>query len=157
MKRLIAFTTLSLLLVVPAGCSKVYKSGPRTITETYRPAYRQLPPEPVYSRLMWSHAPQPIPAATTQKAPYLQPVIQFEFPNSNLEEAIQALAQTMGYRWSLPKELSSRGVSVNQSGTVDEILGELGRQARVNAHVDHEQRVVFVVDGSTNPKLPGSK
>lgn len=157
MKRLIALTSLGLLLLVPAGCAKVYQSGPRTVTEKYRPAMRQLPPEPVYSRLMWSHSPQPIPAATAKKAPYLQPVIQFEFPNSNLEEAIQALAQTMGYRWSLPKELSSRGVSINQSGTVDEILGELGRQARVNAHVDHEQRVVFVVDETTNPKLPRSE
>lgn len=140
-------------LVVLAACS----SRPDVVvrTEYYPSAFRQNAPEPVYSRLMWSHLPQPIQAKADNDAPYLMPKISFELPNSNLEETLQALAQTIGYRWSYPAELGTRRVSVKRVGTVDEILSEIGRQAGVETELDHEQRLVRAYDRSMAPRLPG--
>ncbi len=146
------FTAIILSSVLCCSCSS-YKE-PEPIDEYYEVPFRQLPPEPVYSRLTWSHPPQPIPAPSQQKSPYIQPVIEFDFPGSNLKEAIQALAQTIGYRWDYPPGVASRKVSIKQVGTVDEILSEIGRQAGVRTQLDHTSRMVRVLHSNTSPQLP---
>ena len=122
--------------------------------ETYQPAFRQGPPEPVYGRVTWSHLPGPRPVREAKKAPYLSPLISIELPNSNLEEAIQALAQTIGYKASYPNEVRSRKISLKRVGTVDDLLQEISRQARVQAEINHEHRLVRVIDPTTVPQLP---
>ncbi|MCB0344393.1 MAG: hypothetical protein KDD66_04725 [Bdellovibrionales bacterium] len=148
---------LSAILVSSVFCCAC--SSPKElepVDEYYEVPFRQLPPEPVYSRMTWSNPPQPIPEPSQEKTPYLQPVIEFEFPDSNLKEAIQALAQTIGYRWDYPPNVASRKISIKRVGTVDEILGEIGRQAGVRTQLDHTSRMVRVLHSNTSPQLPGS-
>lgn len=144
---------LAMLLVQLAACFS--KPDPVVRMEYYPTAFRQNGPEPVYSRLTWSHLPQPVQKKADNDAPYLMPKLSFELPNSNLEETLQALAQTIGYRWSYPAELGERRVSVKRVGTVEEILSEIGRQAGVETELDHEQRLVRAFDRSLSPRLPG--
>ncbi len=144
---------IAILVLQFAACSS--SSEPVVRTEYYPTAFRQNAPEPVYSRLTWSHLPQPVQKKAANDAPYLMPKLAFELPNSNLEETLQALAQTIGYRWSYPSELGDRRVSVKRVGTVEEILSEIGRQAGVETELDHEQRLVRAFDRSMAPRLPG--
>ena len=121
--------------------------------QPYWPSVRKYKPQPVYSRMMWSHPPQPIPEQAEEKTLYLSPVIAFELPDSTLQEAITALAQTIGYRWDYPPQLADRSVSIVKTGSVKEILREVGLQAQVATELDHERRLVRVIDTSTIPQL----
>ena len=146
------------------ACSSKEPDGP--IVEYYYPAYRQFAPEPVYSRLSWSHLPQPIHPKSKDNSPLLMPTLAIDLPRSTLGEAIQALAQTMGYTWTYPQDVAGRTIAIKMTGSVDEILGEIGRQARVLTVLDNESRMVRVVtlagvgsgSGSITPeaKLPGA-
>ena len=122
----------------------------------YHSAYRQLPPEPVYSRVTWTHLPQPIRTKVRDEAPLFMPTISFELPRSSLEEAIEALAQTIGYTWQYPKQVGKRKIAIKMIGTVQEVLDEINRQASVHAVLDHDQRIVRVMDEATAPSLPDS-
>lgn len=135
-----------------SSCSSGTAGGP-TI-EHYKTAFRQTAPEPVYSRLTWSHLPEPMPTEGALNAPYLSPTVSFELPNSTLEEAVVALAQTIGYEPVYPVELASRKVSIDKVATIDEILADIEEQAGVFAEVNHQRRFLRFSDGSTQPKLP---
>lgn len=124
--------------------------------EYYQPAYRTSPPAPVYSRVMWSHLPRPIAPKARDTAPLILPEVQFEFPNSNLGEAIEALAQTMGYRWHYPSSVSNRKIQIRMEGTVEEVLREISAQANVQAQFDHKKRLIIVFDSNMIPRLPGT-
>jgi len=76
--------------------------------------------------------------------PLLMPVINVDLPNSNLAEAIEAIAQTIGYEGKYPPEVAEKKVSIKSEGTVLEILHEIGQQADVVAGLDNENRVVYV-------------
>jgi hypothetical protein len=125
--------------------------------EYYKTAYRQSPPDPVYSRLTWSQLPKPIMPKSTDNAPYILPTITFELPDTTLGEAIEALAQTMGYRWDYPSGLAKRAIHIRMDGTVEEVLKEIGRQGGVQTMLDHEQRLVRVMGEGVLPSLPESK
>ena len=151
MKRLMP--VLSLVIFAGAvSCS----SGPSVYVEPYHVAYRQAPPEPVYSRLMWSQLPGPIRPKSTAEAPLYLPVVSIELPNATLGEAIEALATTMGYRWDYPSGLARRPVHIKMDGTADEILSEIGRQGGVQTMFDHEARMVRVMGDGVRPSLPGT-
>lgn len=134
-------------LIGVCACSKSIR------TETYTPAFRQLPPEPLYSRVMISNPPQPIPSKSFKDTPLIAPIFHFDLPDSNLEEAILALAQTIGYQWDVPSRLAAKTVSINEKGTVDEILDIISQQAGVVTELDHERRLVRVIDDNTIPRL----
>lgn len=147
MKRAIAAIAVLGLL---SGCSASRPDPKTKITvQEYPVAYRQQPPEPVYSRLAWSHLPQPIRPKARDNAPLLMPVLSFELPKSTLGEAVQALAQTIGYRWSYPPEAARRPIAINMVASVDEILTEIDRQANVEGMLDHDRREVRVVEAGS--------
>lgn len=125
--------------------------------EYYNVPYRKFPPEPVYSRVTWSHLPQPIQPKVRDAAPILMPVLSFELPKSNLEEAVEALAQTIGYGWDFPAGAAKRPVRIRMVGTVEEILKEISRQTKVKAAIDHSRRLVQVFDTEIRPELPAPK
>ena len=151
LSRITALLTLGLLLIMPqVGCST---SEARPVV-FYRTAYRQSPPAPVYSRVMWSQLPEPIPPRASDNAPYLLPEISFIQPDSTLEEAIEALAQTMGYRWQFPPEVAKRPIRIKMDGTVEEVLAEIGKQAGLETQLDHESRMVRVLKSGVIPRLP---
>ena len=154
--RTLAIIFCMTVVVGVAGCSSSKKAGP--IIETYTPAYRQLPPEPVYSRLTWSQMPGPIKPKARENTPILMPELQFELPKSTLGEAIEALAQTIGYTWSYPSEAAKRPIAIKMNGTVEDILREISRQASVYSVLDHKERAVKVVSKSMlSPEAPQAK
>lgn len=125
------------------------------VVEYYEPAYRQAPPEPVYSRLTWSHVPEPIQPRNPDSAPLIMPVISFEMQDASLKEAIESLAATMGYRGEYPGELAGRRISIQMQGTIIEVLLEIGHQADAYTMLDHKERLVRVVPKNMLPHLPG--
>jgi hypothetical protein len=145
---------ISLLLGGLLGCSS---DEPLVRIEPYHVAYRQTPPEPVYSRVMWANLPHPITPRSTEDEPYLLPLISFELPDTTVGEAIEALAQTLGYRWDYPSGLGKRKIHMRMDGSVEEVLKEIGRQAGVQTMLDHEQRMVRVMGEGVLPSLPTSK
>ncbi|MBP9838300.1 MAG: hypothetical protein KBC84_06260 [Proteobacteria bacterium] len=153
------------LLILAAGVSTFTacsSSSPKYdkelyTVEYYKPSFRQAPPEPVYSRVMWSQTSQPIKPKVKENAPLLMPEVDIELPKSNLEEAIQAIAQTIGYTWSYPKEIGSKPVRLKMVATVDEVLAEIDRQTNVTTVLDHESRVLKVVNNSLVPQLTKSR
>jgi hypothetical protein len=156
MKRA-AVIILSVAILGLGACSSAKEpKGP--FIEYYQPAFRQFPPEPVYSRLTWSHLSQPIKPKVRENAPLLMPTMAFELPRTTLGEAIEALAQSIGYYWSYPPESAGRPVAIKMTGSVDQILREIGRQADVYAVLDHKGRMVRVVTGEMiNPAVPAAK
>jgi hypothetical protein len=142
-------TSKAILLLLLVACS-----APQPQPEYYPVATRRNAPEPVYSRLTWSHLPQPVKPKVGQDSPYLLPVVDFEMPNTTLGEAIEALAQSMGYRWDYPKSLARRNVRIRMSGNVEEVLAEISKQAKVSGAFDHNQRIVKVLDEQVVPRLP---
>lgn len=145
-------TILPLAFLLFCGCSSSVSREKKV--EFYPVAYRQLPPEPVYSRTTWSNLPAPIPGqARTDGSPYISPQIGANLYDSTLEEAIQVIARTIGYRWECPPAAAQRRVSVKQSGSVEEVLGAVERQAGVHAEIDRSQRVIRVTDSGTAPYL----
>ncbi len=147
--------------LLAAGCaSSGSDEGEKLVrVEYYDVAYRQSPPDPVYSRLTWSHLPQPIRTKTRDTSPIIHPSVSFEFPRSNLQEAVEAVAQTIGYNWNYPKGIGSRPIAIRMVGTVEEVLREIGRQARVVAVLDHDNRVLRILESAParpiQPTLPG--
>ena len=137
------------------GCSYT----PNTEIVKYDVTSRQTAPEPVYSRVTWSHLPEPAPPRARPRedlknVPLFHPVVSVELHQTSLGEAVQSLAQTIGYDWSFPKELARRKVRVKTVGTVEEVLKEIDRQAGVKSELDHVRRIVRVIDKKTEPTLP---
>lgn len=139
----------SLVLVV-ASCS----SQPTYKIVHYQPAYRQSPPEPVYSRIMWSHLPEPIKPRVKNESPLLMPEIFVELKDVTPDEAIEAIAQTMGYRWEQTVGSSSR-ISVHMEGTVEEVLQVIRKKSNIFLTLDHDKRLIRIANKSTTPRLPG--
>ena len=147
-----ALFSFGILFGIPGAvaCS----SSQPVVYESYSPAFRQYPPEPVYGRLSWSHLPQPNRPRARNDSPMFNPQISFEMPDAKFGEAVEVLAQTIGYRWHYPGSVGGHQVSVKMVGTVEQILEELSAQAGVRAMVDHETRMVRVLDERMVPTLP---
>ena len=121
----------------------------------YQPAYRQEAPQPVYSRLMWSHLPESIKPRSRADAPLMMPEVFVELKDVTADEAVEALAQTMGYRWENSGSASGTRISIHREGTVDEILGEIKAKTNLALELDHENRVIRLADKRLLPALPG--
>lgn len=121
----------------------------------YRPVVRQLPPEPVYSRLTWSHPPKPIPHEPEEVEPvYLPFSAQYEFKSATLEEALNGAAQSIGYEARYTKLIASRPVSIELEGTLEEFLKELCKQTGTVARISTYERWIELVDDAVAPGLP---
>jgi hypothetical protein len=132
------------------GCS----SKPMYRVVYYKPAFRQSPPEPVYSRLMWSHLPEPSRPKSRDDAPLMLPEVFVELKDASLDEAVEAIAQTMGYRWEYPDVTSKNRITIHMEGNVEEVLDEVRKQAQVPLAFDHEKRMIRLQDRTTQLKLP---
>jgi hypothetical protein len=122
----------------------------------YHVAFRQNGPEPVYSRFMWSHLPRPFKPKVPETAPYYLPVVRFDMPDATLEQAVEALAQAMGYRWQYPNGVAKRKVDIRMEGTVEAVLEEISTQAKVHGLFDHQERMVRIVETRMVPQLPST-
>ena len=142
--------TLGIGVLFIIGCS----SQPMYKVVHYQPAYRQSPPDPVYSRMMWSQIPEPIKPRVNDDAPLLLPEIFVELKNVTTDEAIEAVAQTMGYRWEQTVGSSNR-ISIHMEGTVEEVVQEIRRKSNVYLTLVHEKRLIRLADKSTSPRFLG--
>lgn len=137
----------------------LYKELKRPV-EYYSYSEKRFPREPVYSRLMWSHLPRPVVSKShnrdvrDNKAPLLSPELEFHMEEVTLQEALEALGSTIGYRVIYPNYLGSRLVSLKMSGRVDEIVRELCKQGQVMVRMDSKQRVISVLEGRREKGLP---
>ncbi len=132
---------LPLLALTLASCSSTEQP---VVVEYYPVSYRQLPPEPVYSRITLSHLPQPVGTKRAVSAPMLSPVLMVDLPHSDLREAVEALAQALGYRTEYPRGLLSRPVSIKMEGRIDQLIREVEKQAQVIIVLNHDERRVIV-------------
>lgn len=151
-KKFLLVLSCSLSISCSSGVAPRWDEVERS-TEYYRMPQRLNGPEPVYGRMTWSHLPEPVVQKNKDDAPLLNPRFSFEMPNSTLEEAVEALAQSLGYRWDYPKKVTGRKVSINMVGTVSEILGEICKQAHVQAEIINDTRVIKVRDAEVTPRL----
>lgn len=133
----------SLPVVLLLGACSLPKD--EVIVEYYKPAYRQLPPEPVYGRMTWSMAPQPIRPKARENSPFLMPNMVFTMPSAKFGDAVQTLAQSIGYGWEVDPELEGKRVAINTEGSVDEIAAVLEKQVGGSIYLDHENRIVRAV------------
>lgn len=131
----------ALCLLLAVGCS----TTPEVPVVTYEPAHQQLPAEPVYSRTRWSQLPGAYPVSSTKESPYFMPPLRVDLPNTTLAGAIGAVAKTIGYEQAVDPEVANRRVSLQRSGSLEEIVAEIGEQSDTITVVDHEQRVVRAV------------
>jgi hypothetical protein len=132
------------------GCS----SKPMYRVVYYKPAYRQSPPEETYSRLMWSHLPEPVRPKARDDAPLLLPEVFVELKDVTLDEAVEAVAQTMGYRWEYPEVTSKNRITIHMEANVEDVLEEIRRQSLIPLAFDHEKRMIRLQDRTTQLKLP---
>jgi len=155
MKAMIFASALALLAVSCTPTKSFDYVEPRV--EYYPVASRQAPIEPVYSRVTWSHLPRPVGNKSAEKGELYQPVIEFSMKNATLLEALEALSQTIGYELRYPTQYGSRAVSMELTGTVEEVLKEVSRQAKVEARLDHRRKLLVVGDFADSPALPASR
>ena len=138
-----------LALLIPS-CTLYTK---KVEVEKYQPAVHQLPREPRYSRVAWSHLPKPIVPAAETKGPYMRKAYVFDVPDSNLFESVTILATSIGYEAVVDEEIKNRQVSISKEGTTLEILEAICRQANVSSEVDDKSRTIRVFDRVPVPRF----
>jgi len=146
--RTISIIGLALLVVGCSG-SSVPPEPPLP------PITREAHYEPPYAATSLTQTPDTYPAEVSENTPLLSPTFDLQLRSASLSEALQALAQSIGYGVNVPASVANRRVSVVQVGTVVELLESVAQQGRVTAELDHDARRVRVYDSSTIPKLPG--
>lgn len=151
----VAFKASGLLCccALSVACSKPDRSELEPKVEYYTVTQRKTAPEPVYSRVTWSHLPAPLPSKKTEKSPLMLPSMAIDLPDATLAEAVEAIAQAMGYRWIYPAGIPTAPISISMEGSVHEILAEVARQAGVDIELDVENRVVRAHSRATAPQL----
>ena len=151
MKKTLFLSLLVSPVLLLSACSSNSKKAVEV--QTYRPAIHQLPLEPRYSRVTWSHLPKPVVPASETKGPYLRKVMAYEVPDSNVRESLTVLANSIGYEAVIPSELKNRKVSLVMEGTIVEILDAICAQANISAEINDKKRTIQVFDRVPDPRL----
>lgn len=139
-----------------SGCSSNTDTSIKIVQETYYPVRRQTPPEPVYSRVTWSHLPKPIGSVSNNKTVFLHKTTSYEFKKSTLAEAVDAVAQSIGFEAVYPKNIAKRPVTMKLEGSPDDALAKLCEQTNTSIEVDQSARKLTIVDKALVPTLPAN-
>ena len=131
--------------VITIGCAPQGKEW--TADEThrvFRPAIRQLPPDPVYNRLTKVYLPEVLPtkAEITTERPLVLPIIHLSLKEDSLDQAAKLLAQSARYNAYCSSSIASKKISLEVLGTIDELADEIAKTAAVKTVVDHINREV---------------
>ena len=149
------FACSLLLTAALSGCSSnTDATAIKVVQEVYYPTRRQTPPEPVYSRVAWSHLPKPIGSVSSNNTVFLKKSVSYEFKKSNLEQAINAIADNIGFEAIYPPDVAKRPVSMKLDGTPDEALAMLGEKTNTSIEVNQSARKLTVIDKALTPTLP---
>jgi len=149
----------ALIGVTLVGCATT--SGPEwqppKQIRTFSVAMRQLPPEPVYSRLRIVRPPEVIPNAprVDTQAPAVVPVLHLEVKDMKLDEVARVLASAAQYSSYCSSLVAQQTLSLNRLGTLDELGAEVEKAAQIRVIIDHAGRQVkFLAEHApTAPRL----
>jgi hypothetical protein len=146
--RLIMFTFMFGLV----GCNSMQSSSKNKAEEKFFGMQtRQLPPEPVYSRLRWVHPPQATGAQTPVRRASqtrIDPVFHLSVERVTLERLSQLLAEAARYDSYCSSLIADKIFSFNMLGTVSELAKAIEQEAGISAVVDHENRQIRFLSGS---------
>jgi hypothetical protein len=155
--KLVKLTIISAGVLGLVSCSSTPPPVDPHPLKVFPMSRQSSPAYPYYGKTTWVQADRPIPLKTKVKSPYIMPIIEFTLKNSNLAEAIEALSQTIGYEGLCPKSVAKTKVSIVMSGSIENILEEISRQAKVDIKVSYNDRTIQVVDSGMAPTLPSAK
>lgn len=133
------------------GCST-----PQPRTETYKVAFRQSPPQPVYNRLRWVRPPDVKPARglPQAEAPRINPIFHLAIDNGTLEEVSLALAAMARYQSYCSSLVAEKRISIQSLGTLDELADEVATLSGVHVVVDHPSREIrFLAQNYNAPQF----
>lgn len=152
MRILIKMTFIvSGLLIFLSGCSTPHYDK-LAGTKSYDLATRQLPPDPVYSRLKWVHLPEMYPSMmykASEDRPRYFPVFHFQINNRELCDAAVQLAGTARYSSYCSSLLKGERITLQALGTIDELAKKIeNSSSKVRVVVDHENREVRFLTNS---------
>ena len=160
---LFRFTLVGLIAITNSACSSSQKEfTPDKERKHFGVAVRQLPPEPVYNRLMLAYLPSPLPPRNISQSKSnltsmsrLSPIFQFDMKNSSLEQTARVLASLARYTSYTSSVIADRKLNLTALGTIDELGETISRKAGINVIVDHANREVrFLANGAPNPRRP---
>lgn len=136
-----------ILALALVGCSSKddYKPLP--------PSARQSPPEPPYVTVMEGRPPHPVPQTEKARLGMADKLIlKLSSTNKYLGDVATDLANQSGYRIFVVPSMSKRRVSIDSSGTIDDLATELAKNAGCKVSVDHIAKEIRFVAGTT-PRL----
>lgn len=119
---------------------------------------RKFAPEPVYYRLKTSYLPSPIPSGEvfSANAVPMLPTKTFKVENETLKNAGIQLGNEFGYEVYCASPLVDTPISVNATGTLEDILQEISKDKGIITSVNHEDRMIQFLVGF-HPDKPKSK
>jgi len=143
-------TAMSIMLLFIVGC---VLPKDRTIKrEAQLPpvaSARKFAPEPVYYRLKTSYLPSPIPSnqVFSSNAVPMLPRKTFQVENTTLKNAGIQLGSKFGYEVYCASPLVDTLISVNITGTLEDILQEISKDKGIITSVNHENRMIQFLVG----------
>ncbi len=133
-------------LLTSCSSSKTPETG---ALQAHRISLRQVPPQPVYSRVRFGLDPSPLPSRELPRsnADLINPIVHMELKNATLEEASSVLAAVSRYTSYTASTIAKQRISLNMLGTVDEIASHIAAEAGIKVVVDHDVRQVRFLTG----------
>lgn len=135
-----------LLLSSVAGCGETKPFSPKKQRLYYYHPSRQLPPEPVYNRVIYARPPEVLPqvdfALRTRSRASSRPRVYMSLVKAPLEEAAKILGDSANYHHYIAPSLTKRKITFSSSGTIDRLAQEIAGQEKINVTVDHENNEV---------------
>jgi hypothetical protein len=110
-------------------------------------------PEPVYNRMKTAYLPSPPPkdSLPSKNTPPILPMVRLMATNQTLDEVGRTLAEKSGYFFYCATPLMNRPVTIDRTGSIEEIALLLARHGNFVATVDHERKEIqFLVGLTTN-------
>ena len=130
------------LLVFTIGCSEAAKVPPPKPPIIYSVATQQYAQEPVYSRIRYVYLPEPIPSSSAPLGPEIPHQFNFKVKSVPLSKAAKILASLSSYDSYCSGSIADRRLTLQKTGTVDELAEAIAQQAQIRVVVDHQNREV---------------
>jgi hypothetical protein len=138
---------ISSLAVLLIGCSGETLQPADPAAFTY--ATRTLPPQPVYNRITSVRPPEPLPKRwkidsreTVSEGESDQKVQKYAFVADSvpLEEAVSRIAKQAGYSFYCQDSIARNIISIDVSGSLDDVLRGVEVKSGTQITVDHSAR-----------------
>jgi hypothetical protein len=145
------------LLVSLGACASSKTFDPNKDRKHYGVSVRQLPPQPVYNRLRLVYLPDPSPSSHDYQTSSLsiKPTFEYEMNDATLEQAARVLADMNRYSSYTSSIIANNKITLATVGTIDEIAGQLAKEADIKIVVDHDNKEVrFLAKSKESTKNP---